>query len=130
MVDSVQIVLLSVACDVGTDAVSQELLTFLHALRDVESGNPQLVPFSSSHAVETAAAGRSRDPWATTPLRWGSVVSARPRWAVPWFSRRPQPTPTTGLTATPHAPSWPVARVWGLVPSRLACQIVPSVLAQ
>jgi hypothetical protein len=37
MVDSVQIVLFGVACGVGTDAVSQELLTFLHALRDVES---------------------------------------------------------------------------------------------
>jgi hypothetical protein len=35
--DSVQIVLFGVACGVGTDAVSQELLTFLHALRDVES---------------------------------------------------------------------------------------------
>ena len=35
MVDSVQIVLFGVACGVGTDAVSQELLTFLHALRDV-----------------------------------------------------------------------------------------------
>ncbi len=33
MVDSVQIVLFGVACGVGTDAVSQELLTFLHALR-------------------------------------------------------------------------------------------------
>ena len=32
MVDSVQI-FLSVACGVGTDAVSQELLTFLHAMR-------------------------------------------------------------------------------------------------
>jgi hypothetical protein len=37
MVDSVQIVLFGVACGAGTDAVSQELLTFLHALRDVES---------------------------------------------------------------------------------------------
>jgi hypothetical protein len=37
MVDSVQIVLFGVACGVGTDPVSQELLTFLHALRDVES---------------------------------------------------------------------------------------------
>jgi hypothetical protein len=32
-----QNVLFGVACGVGTDAVSQELLTFLHALRDVES---------------------------------------------------------------------------------------------
>ena len=31
MVDSVQIVLFGMACDVRTDAVSQELLTFLHA---------------------------------------------------------------------------------------------------
>jgi hypothetical protein len=45
---------------------------------------------------------------------------------APWSSRRPQPTPTTGLTATPHGSSWPVAKVWGSVPSRLACQIVPS----
>ena len=37
MVGSVQIVLFGVACGVGTDAVSQELLTFLHALREVES---------------------------------------------------------------------------------------------
>jgi hypothetical protein len=37
MVDSVQIVLSGVACGVGTDAVSQELLTFLRALLDVES---------------------------------------------------------------------------------------------
>jgi hypothetical protein len=37
MVDSVQIVLFGVAFGVGTGAVSQELLTFLHALRDVES---------------------------------------------------------------------------------------------
>ena len=35
MVDSVQIVLFGVACGVGTDVVSQEPLTFLHALRDV-----------------------------------------------------------------------------------------------
>ena len=35
MVDSVPIV--RSTCGVGTDAVSQELLTFLHALRDVES---------------------------------------------------------------------------------------------
>ena len=41
MVDSVQIVLFGVACGVGTDAVSQELLTFLHALRDVESDIPR-----------------------------------------------------------------------------------------
>jgi hypothetical protein len=33
MVDSMQIVLFGVACGVGTDAVGQELLTFLHALR-------------------------------------------------------------------------------------------------
>jgi hypothetical protein len=38
MVDSVQIVLFGVACGAGTDAVGQELLAFLHALRDVESG--------------------------------------------------------------------------------------------
>ncbi len=31
MVDCVQIVLFGVACGVGTDAVSQELLTFRHA---------------------------------------------------------------------------------------------------
>ena len=37
MVDSVQIVLFGVACGVGADVVSQELLTFVHALRDVES---------------------------------------------------------------------------------------------
>ena len=37
MVDSVQIVLFGVGCGVGTDKVSQELLIFLHALRDVES---------------------------------------------------------------------------------------------
>jgi hypothetical protein len=33
MVDCVQIVLFGVACGAGTDAVRQELLTFLHALR-------------------------------------------------------------------------------------------------
>ncbi|HSS24924.1 MAG TPA: hypothetical protein VLL82_11090 [Mycobacterium sp.] len=37
MVDFVQIIMFGVACGVGTDAVDQELLTFLHALRDVES---------------------------------------------------------------------------------------------
>jgi hypothetical protein len=37
MADSVQIVLFGVACGAGTEAVSQELLTFLHALLDVES---------------------------------------------------------------------------------------------
>ena len=37
MVESVQIVLFGVACGAGTDAVGQELLAFLHALRDVES---------------------------------------------------------------------------------------------
>jgi hypothetical protein len=37
MVDSVQIVLFGVACGVGTDAVSQELLTFLRALLDIRS---------------------------------------------------------------------------------------------
>jgi hypothetical protein len=37
MVDSVRIVLFGVACGEGTDAVSQELLTFLRALLDVES---------------------------------------------------------------------------------------------
>ena len=37
MVDSVQIVLFGVACGVGTDAVSQEQLTFLRAFLDVES---------------------------------------------------------------------------------------------
>jgi hypothetical protein len=31
VVDFVQIVLFGAACGVGTDAVSQELLTFLHA---------------------------------------------------------------------------------------------------
>lgn len=37
MVDYVQIVLFGVACGVSTDAVSQEPLTFLRALLDVES---------------------------------------------------------------------------------------------
>jgi hypothetical protein len=40
MVDSVQIVLFGVACGVGTDAASQELLTFLQALRDVRRVYP------------------------------------------------------------------------------------------
>jgi hypothetical protein len=71
---------------------------------------------------------RSRDPSGpTTPLPWASVRAGAAAVArAPWSSRRPQPTPTTGLTATPHGSSWPVAKVWGLVPSRLACQIVPS----
>ena len=50
MVDSVQIVLFGVACGVGTDAVSQELLTFLHACAGRCVRHPQLVPFAASHA--------------------------------------------------------------------------------
>jgi hypothetical protein len=52
MVDSVQVVLLfGVACGVGTDAVSQELLTFLHALRDVESAIRSWCRSTASHAA-------------------------------------------------------------------------------
>jgi len=57
MVDSVQIVLFGVGCGVGTDAVSQELLTFLHALRDVESDVRGWCR-SPLRTLEAAAAGR------------------------------------------------------------------------
>jgi hypothetical protein len=71
MVDSVQIVLFGVACDVGTDAVGQKLLTFLHALRDVESDirswcrSPLrtlgLPPPAATQAVFRRGAGLVRD---------------------------------------------------------------------
>jgi len=61
MVDSVQIVLFGVACGVGTDAVSQELLTFLHALRDVESDIRSWCRSPLRTLLEAAAAGRYAD---------------------------------------------------------------------
>jgi hypothetical protein len=60
MVDSVQIVLFGVACGVGTDAVSQ-LLTFLHALRDVESDIRSWCRSPLRTLLEAAAAGRYAD---------------------------------------------------------------------
>ena len=61
MVDSVQIVLFGVACGVGTDAVSQELLTFLHALRDVESDVRSWCRSPLRTLLEAAVAGRCAD---------------------------------------------------------------------
>ncbi len=61
MVDSAQIVLFGVACGVGTDAVSQELLTFLHALRDVESDIRSWCRSPLRTLLEAAAAGRYAD---------------------------------------------------------------------
>jgi 2-phosphoglycerate kinase len=62
MVDSVQIVLFGVACGVGTDAVSQELLTFLHALRNVvESDTRSWCRSPPRTLLEAAAAGRYAD---------------------------------------------------------------------
>jgi hypothetical protein len=61
MVDSVQIVLFGVACGVGTDAVSQELLTFLHALRDVESDIRSWSRSPLRTLLEASAAGRYAD---------------------------------------------------------------------
>ena len=60
MVDSVQIVLFGVPCGVGTDPVIQELLTFLHALRDVESDIRSWYP-SPLRTLEAAAPGRYAD---------------------------------------------------------------------
>jgi hypothetical protein len=60
MVDSVQIVLFGVACGVGTDAVGQELLTFVHALRDVESDIRSWCR-SPLRTLGAAAAGRYAD---------------------------------------------------------------------
>jgi len=61
MVDSVQIVLFGVACGVGTVAVSQELSTFLHALRDVESDIGSWCRSPLRPLLEAAAAGRYAD---------------------------------------------------------------------
>jgi hypothetical protein len=61
IVDSVQIVLFGVACGVGTDAVSQEPLTFLHALRDVESDIRGWCRSPLRMLLEAAAAGRCAD---------------------------------------------------------------------
>ena len=60
MVDSVQIVLFGVACGAGTEAVSQELLTFLHALLDVESDIRSWCR-SPLRTMKAAAAGRYAD---------------------------------------------------------------------
>ena len=60
MADSVQIVLFGVACGAGTEAVSQELLTFLHALLDVESDIRSWCR-SPLRTLEAAAAGRCAD---------------------------------------------------------------------
>jgi hypothetical protein len=62
MVDSVQIVLFGVACGVGTDAVSQELLTFLHALRDVESDIRSWCRSPLRTLLEAAAAAATQMP--------------------------------------------------------------------
>jgi hypothetical protein len=59
-VDSVQIVEFGVACCAGTEAVSQELLTFLHALLDVESDIRGWCR-SPLRTLEAAAAGRGAD---------------------------------------------------------------------
>jgi putative ATP-dependent endonuclease of the OLD family len=61
MVDSVQIVLFGVACGVGTDAVGPELLTFLHALRDVESDIRSWCRSPLRTLLEAAAAGRDAE---------------------------------------------------------------------
>ena len=61
MVDSVRIVLFGVACGVGTDAVSQELLTFLHALLDVDSDIRNWCRSALRTLLEAAAAGRYAD---------------------------------------------------------------------
>jgi len=61
MVDSVQIVLFGVACGVGTDAVSHELLTFLRALRDVESDIRSWCRLPLRTLLGAAAAGRYAD---------------------------------------------------------------------
>ena len=81
MVDSVQIVLFGVACGVGTDAVSQELLTFLHALRDVESDIRSWCR-SPLRTLEAAAAGRYADAADRGCLPRGSPRQA-PLPAVP-----------------------------------------------
>jgi len=60
MVDSVQIVLFGVACGAGTDAVGQELLAFLHALRDVESDIRSWCRSPLRTLLEAAAAGPLR----------------------------------------------------------------------
>ena len=61
MVDSVQIVLFGMASGVGTDAVSQEMLSFLHALRGIGSGrHPPLVPFTASHDAGGCRRGQLR----------------------------------------------------------------------
>ncbi len=61
MVDSVQIVLFGVACGVGTDAVSQELLAFLHAFPDVESDVRSWCRSPLRTLLEAAVAGRCAD---------------------------------------------------------------------
>ena len=65
----VQIVLFGVACGVGTDAVSQELLTFLHACADVESD-------IRSWSVHRFARWRL-PPWAATQMPAAEVPAAR-----------------------------------------------------
>jgi hypothetical protein len=60
MVDSVPIVLFGVACGAGIDAVSQELLPFRHALRDVESDIRSWCR-SPLRTLKAAAAGRYAD---------------------------------------------------------------------
>ena len=83
MVDSVQIVLFGVACDVGTDTVSRGLLTFLHALRDVGSDIRSWCRSLLRTLLEAAAAGplrrcrRQRMPAAGIPR------GRRPLSAVP-----------------------------------------------
>jgi hypothetical protein len=56
-----QIVLFGVACGVGSGAVCQELLAFLHALRDVESGISSWCLSPLRTMLEAAAAGRCAD---------------------------------------------------------------------
>jgi hypothetical protein len=58
MVDFVQVVLFGVACGVGTDAVSHELLTVRPAVRDVESGIGGWCRSPLRALLEAAAAGR------------------------------------------------------------------------